>query len=136
MKYLGHISEGDDLVTKDYADSNTPPSRQVLIENSITLGLEHANKQLVVSSLGDITITIPLDVFQDYTEIEVVNVGDGTITFQGEAEEGVKDGRVVNFITTVLTATPVLREYGMSACLKLMSVLDNNLWLLQGAVEE
>lgn len=114
-----------DGVTREYGEA--PPSHQVLVENSITLGLEHANKQLVVTATGNITITVPCNVFQDYTEIEVLNAGDGTITF--EAELG------ANFVSTSLSMTPVLSEYGASACLKLLSVLGSNVWALQGAIE-
>lgn len=114
-----------DGVTREYGEA--PPSHQVLVENSITLGLEHANKQLVVTAVENITITVPCNVFQDYTEIEVFIAGDGTVTF--EAELGVE------FISTSLSPTPVLSEYGMSACLKLLSVLGSNVWALQGAIE-
>ena len=97
------------------------------MENSITLGLEHANKQLVVTATENITITVPCDVFPDYTEIEVLNAGNGTITFEPELGS--------NFISTSLSPTPVLSEYGASACLKLLTVLDANFWALQGAIE-
>ena len=113
-----------DGVTREYGEA--PPSHQVLVENSITLGLEHANKQLVVTATGNITITVPCDVFQDYTEIEVFNAGNGTITF--EAELG------ANFVSTSSSSTPVLSESGASACLKLLSVLGSNVWALQGAI--
>lgn len=114
-----------DGVTREYGEA--PPSHQVLVENSITLGLEHANKQLVVSAEGNITITVPANVFQDYTEIEVFNAGNGTITF--EAESG------VNFVSTSQSSTPVLSEHGASACLKLLTVLAGNSWALQGAIQ-
>ena len=114
-----------DGVTREYGEA--PPSHQVLVENSITLGLEHANKQLVVTATGNITITVPCNVFQDYTEIEVLNAGDGTITFKAELG--------ANFISTSLSSTPVLAEYGASACLKLLSVLGSNVWALQGAIQ-
>ena len=71
-----------DGVTREYGEA--PPSHQVLVKNSITLGLEHANKQLVVTATENITITVPCDVFQDYTEIEVFIAGDGAVTFEPE----------------------------------------------------
>ena len=114
-----------DGVTREYGEA--PPSHQVWVDNSITLGLEHANKQLVVVTSEDITITVPCNVFQAYTEIEVLNAGGGMITF--EAESG------ADFISTSLSSTPVLSEFGASACLKLLSILDSNLWALQGAIE-
>ena len=114
-----------DGVTREYGEA--PPSHQVLVKNSITLGLEHANKQLVVTATENITITVPCDVFQDYTEIEVFIAGDGAVTFEPELG--------ANFISTSLSPTPVLSGYGTSACLKLLTVLDANLWALQGAIE-
>lgn len=114
-----------DGVTREYGEA--PPSHQVLVENSITLGLEHANKQLVVSAEANITITVPVNVFQDYTEIEVFNAGDGTVTFEPEVG--------VDFISTAEAGAPVLSAFGTSACLKVMTVLGNNVWAIQGAVE-
>ena len=116
------------MIYTSVADSGTQPAKQKLILSSVTLGLEHAGRQLVCNTSNAITITIPASTFPKFTEIEVYNAGGGDITFAAGSLG-------VTILTENENTAPVLSGKGKSACLKLMSLLGNNTWAIQGAIE-
>lgn len=109
---------------------DTNAAKQTVISADTTLAVIHANKQIIVNSANDITITIPAHAtaaMPDYTEIEIYRYGEGAVNIA--AATGV----------TLLSGSdaPQISDQYQSAALKLMTAVDgtNNTWSVQGAIE-
>ena len=108
---------------------DTNAAKQTVISADTTLAVIHANKQIIVNSANDITITIPAHAtaaMPDYTEIEIYRYGEGAVNIA--AATGV----------TLLSGSdaPQISDQYQSGAIKLMTAIDitNNTWAVQGAI--
>ncbi len=109
---------------------DTGAAKQTVISANITLDVGHANKQIIVNSANDITITIPSHAtaaMPDYTEIEVYRYGEGAVYFAGANGVVLLSG----------SDAPQISEQYQSGAIKLMTAIDstNNTWAIQGAIK-